>query len=112
METSEKKIVYSGIQPSGTFTIGNYFGAMKNWVPMQEAYDCLYCVVDLHAITVPQVPADLHVRRSPAAPPLGNILIQILLQIRYIDSKCGSCLLIDCQLTLFSRKVLDWHIGR
>lgn len=62
METSAKKIVYSGIQPSGTFTIGNYFGAMKNWVKLQEDYQSIFCVVDLHAITMPQNPADLRRR--------------------------------------------------
>ena len=61
-EAPVKKIVYSGIQPSGTFTIGNYFGAMKNWVQMQEDYRSLFCVVDLHAITMPQNPADLRRR--------------------------------------------------
>lgn len=54
-----KKVLYSGIQPSGYFTIGNYFGAIKNWVDLQEDYDCYFCVVDLHALTVPQVPKDL-----------------------------------------------------
>ena len=62
METPAKKIVYSGIQPSGTFTIGNYFGAMKNWVKLQEDYQSIFCVVDLHAITMPQNPADLRRR--------------------------------------------------
>ena len=58
----KKKTVYSAIQPSGMFTIGNYFGAMKNWVDMQNEHDCLFCLADLHAITVPQVPADLRRR--------------------------------------------------
>lgn len=56
---NETKRIFSGIQPSGNITIGNYIGALKNWVTLQEEYDCLYCVVDLHAITVSQVPADL-----------------------------------------------------
>ncbi len=54
-----KKRVFSGIQPSGVVHLGNYVGALKNWVAMQADYDCLYCVVDLHAITVPQDPAKL-----------------------------------------------------
>lgn len=62
METPAKKTVYSGIQPSGTFTIGNYFGAMKNWVNLQEDYRSVFCVVDLHAITMPQNPSDLRRR--------------------------------------------------
>jgi len=56
---SEKKVIFSGIQPSGKLTLGNYIGAMKNWVKLQEEYDCYYCVVDLHAITQYQVPKDL-----------------------------------------------------
>lgn len=55
----ERKTVFSGVQPSGALTIGNYIGAIKNWVELQEEYDCYYCIVDLHAITVPQVPKDL-----------------------------------------------------
>lgn len=55
----EKKIVFSGVQPSGALTIGNYLGAIKNWVGLQDEYDCYYCIVDLHAITVPQVAKDL-----------------------------------------------------
>jgi len=51
-----RKRVFSGIQPSGIVHIGNYIGALKNWVTMQQTYDCVYCVVDLHAITVPQEP--------------------------------------------------------
>lgn len=63
METIErKKRIFSGIQPSGHITIGNYIGALKNWVKLQDEYDCAYCVVDMHAITVRQNPADLRKR--------------------------------------------------
>ncbi|MBU5427365.1 tryptophan--tRNA ligase [Tissierella pigra] len=55
----ERKIVFSGVQPSGKLTIGNYLGAIKNWVDLQNEYNCYYCIVDLHAITIPQVPKDL-----------------------------------------------------
>ena len=58
----EKKAVFSGVQPSGNLTIGNYIGAIKNFVELQDEFDCHYCIVDLHAITVPQVPADLRKR--------------------------------------------------
>lgn len=58
-----KKRIFSGIQPSGELTLGSYMGAIKNWVALQDEYDCLYCIVDMHAITVRQVPADLR-RRS------------------------------------------------
>lgn len=59
----QKKTIFSGIQPSGNLTIGNYIGALKNFVALQDEYQCYYCVVDLHAITVRQDPADLR-RRS------------------------------------------------
>lgn len=58
----KKKIIFSGIQPSGNLTLGNYLGALKNWVKLQNEYDCFFCVVDLHAITVKQIPADLRKR--------------------------------------------------
>ena len=51
--------VFSGIQPSGVPTIGNYLGAIRNWVPMQDKAECLFCIVDLHAITQRQDPAEL-----------------------------------------------------
>lgn len=54
-----KKIIFSGIQPSGNPTLGNYLGAMKNWVKLQDEFDCYFCVVDLHAITVRQEPKEL-----------------------------------------------------
>ena len=51
-EQGKKKVCFSGIQPSGILTLGNYLGAVQNWVGMQEEYDCYFSVVDLHAITV------------------------------------------------------------
>ena len=57
---SERRIrVFSGIQPSGNLHIGNYLGALRNWVRQQDERDCFFCIVDLHAITVPQEPAAL-----------------------------------------------------
>jgi tryptophanyl-tRNA synthetase len=53
VEVSDKKTVFSGIQPTGDLHIGNYLGALRNWVKLQDSYDAIYCVVDLHAITVP-----------------------------------------------------------
>lgn len=55
----DKKLIFSGIQPTGTFTLGNYLGAVRNWKPLQDEYNCIYCVVDMHAITVRQEPAKL-----------------------------------------------------
>jgi tryptophanyl-tRNA synthetase len=60
--------VFSGIQPTAdSFHIGNYLGALRQWVALQETHDTVYCVVDLHAITLPQVPADLRRRTRVAA---------------------------------------------
>ena len=56
METN-KKVIFSGIQPSGALHLGNYLGALRNWVAMQDEYNCVYCVVDEHAITGRQDPA-------------------------------------------------------
>src|SRR5437660_10696316 len=54
-----KERVFSGVQPTGNLHLGNYLGALVRFVALQEAYDCIYCVVDLHAITVWQDPAEL-----------------------------------------------------
>ena len=58
----DKKVVFSGVQPSGSLTLGNYLGAIKNFSTFSDVYRCYYCVVDLHAITVRQDPADLRRR--------------------------------------------------
>lgn len=58
-QNERKKIVFSGVQPSGNISLGNYIGALRNWVDMQNIYNCLYCVVDMHAITVRQDPKKL-----------------------------------------------------
>lgn len=57
-----KKTLFSGMQATGTLTLGNYLGALKNWVTLGELYECFYCVVDLHSITVRQDPAELRKR--------------------------------------------------
>lgn len=59
---SNKKVIFSGVKPSGDLTLGNYLGAIKNWAELQDEYECYYCVVDLHAITVQQEPKDLRRR--------------------------------------------------
>ena len=51
--------VFSGVQPTGNLTLGNYLGAIKKFVALQDQMECIYCVVDLHAITLPQDPAEL-----------------------------------------------------
>ena len=55
-QVQKKKSILSGIQPTGVFTLGNYIGAVKNWAPMQDEFDCAYMIADLHAITVRQEP--------------------------------------------------------
>ena len=57
-----KPRVFSGVQPSGELHIGNYLGALKNWVNIQHDYECIYCIVDLHAITIYQEPAELQAK--------------------------------------------------
>ncbi len=58
-EQETKKLIFSGIQPTGVFTLGNYIGAIRNWGPLQDTYRCVYSVVDMHAITVRQDPTKL-----------------------------------------------------
>jgi tryptophanyl-tRNA synthetase len=59
--------IFSGIQPSGSLHIGNYLGAVKNWVDLQHKYESFFCVVDYHAITLPYRPADLRARTADMA---------------------------------------------
>ena len=58
----DRKILFSGMQATGSLTLGNYLGALKNWVTLSDEYDCFYCVVDEHSITVRQDPAELRRR--------------------------------------------------
>lgn len=63
-QPEKKQVIFSGIQPSGVLTLGNYIGALRNFVALEEQYECFYCVVDLHAITVRQDPATLRRRTT------------------------------------------------
>ena len=65
--TATKKVMLSGIQPSGDLHLGNYLGAIKNWVERTDEFDNYYFMADMHTITVRQVPADLR-RRTPSWP--------------------------------------------
>lgn len=58
----EKKRIFSGVQPSGNITLGNYLGAIKNWVQLQDSYECIYAIMDMHSITVRQNPQELKKR--------------------------------------------------
>ena len=51
--------IFSGIQPTGNLHLGNYLGAIRNWVALQHDYECIFCIVDLHALTLPQDPDEL-----------------------------------------------------
>jgi tryptophanyl-tRNA synthetase len=64
---SAKKRVFSGVAPSGNLQIGNYLGAIKNWVAEQHKYDNVFCIVDLHALTVPQDPLELYQKTREVA---------------------------------------------
>ena len=57
-----RQTIFSGIQPSGELSVGNYIGSLRNWVGLQDDYNCIYCVVNEHAITVRQDPKELQER--------------------------------------------------
>jgi tryptophanyl-tRNA synthetase len=67
MTQSVKKRVFSGVQPSGNLTIGNYIGALRQWVAEQDTYECFFCVVDLHSLTVQQDPMQLRAKTREVA---------------------------------------------
>ena len=98
--SENKEIIFSGIQPSGNLTLGNYLGALKNWVKLQDDYDCYFCIVDLHAITVPQKPADLRRRTlellaiyiaAGISPDKNTIFIQ-----SHVPAHAECCWLLTC----------------
>ena len=82
-----RKTVFSGIQPTGNIHIGNYLGALRNWVALQDEYDCIYCVVDLHAITVPQDPATFPAERRDAAKVLLAMGVDPSRSLLYFQSR-------------------------
>jgi len=97
---TDKKIVFSGIQPSGNFHLGNYLGAVKNWVARQEEKVNYFCIVDLHSLTVPQEPEALRFQtRSLAAilmaagldPDKSTIFIQ-----SHVTAHAEGCWLLNC----------------
>lgn len=95
----KKKVIFSGIQPSGTLTIGNYIGALRNFSAYQEEHDAIYCIVDLHAITVRQDPATLRKRCFE--------LIAIYIASGLDPEKC----LIYCQSHVSSHAELSWILN-
>ena len=100
LNNETKKVIFSGIQPSGDLTLGNYLGALKNWVKLQDDYDCYFCIVDLHAITVRQTPADLRRRTlellsiyiaSGISPEKNTLFIQ-----SHVPAHAEACWLLTC----------------
>lgn len=85
-QMEQKKLIFSGIQPTGTFTLGNYIGAIRNWKPLQEDYRCVYCVVDEHAITVRIDPAKLRQKTLEAYAQLMACGIDLDKSLLFIQS--------------------------
>jgi tryptophanyl-tRNA synthetase len=82
-----RKRVFSGIQPTGDFHVGSYTGALKNWVAMQDEYETIYCVVDLHAMTVPYEVSDLRAARLETAKMLLAVGIDPERSLLYYQSE-------------------------
>ena len=68
------KIVFSGIQPSGELHLGNYLGAIRNWVALQDDYKCVFCIVDYHAITQDYVRKDMARLKATLAATPDNLV--------------------------------------
>ncbi len=66
-QQTRRPVIFSGMQPTHTLMLGNYVGALKNWVVLQETHDCIFCIVNLHALTISPVPAELRRRSLDAA---------------------------------------------
>lgn len=86
----KKKVILSGIQPTGTFTLGNYLGAVRNWGPLQDEYNCLYMIADLHALTVKQEPAQLRKRTLESYALLLACGIDLEKSLLFIQSHVGT----------------------
>ena len=82
-----KRTVFSGIQPTGSLHIGNYLGALRNWVDLQNDYDTIYCVVDMHATTVPYDPQELHQSRVLTAKLLMAVGVDPSRSLLYFQSQ-------------------------
>ncbi len=84
---TDRKRVFSGIQPTGDFHVGSYVGALTNWVALQEEYETIYCVVDLHAMTMPYDAADLRAARLESAKMLLAVGIDPERSLLYYQSQ-------------------------
>ena len=84
--TSFKPRVFSGVQATGNLHLGNYLGAIKRWVELQKSYECIYCVVDMHALTVNPNPHDLiRSTREVTAAFLASVLSSMLSSINLVS---------------------------
>ena len=83
----DRQTVFSGLQPTGNVHLGNYLGALRNWVKLQDSYDCVYCVVDLHAITVEYDPKQFEQDRIEAAKVLLAVGIDPNRSLFYFQSQ-------------------------
>ena len=91
----KKKLVFSGVQPTGNLHLGNYLGALKNFVALQEKIECIYCVVDLHAITIFQEPKELRnniLETTAGSLLLGSIVKKVLFLINHLLADTQSLL--------------------
>ena len=102
LSSDQKKIIFSGIQPTGVFTLGNYLGALQNWVKMQDDFRCLYCVVDLHSLTIRQEPKQLRENTLSALALLLAVGIDPEKSVLFIQSHVPAhaemCWLLDCYI--------------
>jgi tryptophanyl-tRNA synthetase len=92
--------IFSGIQPTGNFHLGNYLGALRNWVALQQDFECIFCIVDLHALTLPQDPDELraHTREVTAAYIAAGIDIErcIIFNQSMVSAHCELAWLLGC----------------
>jgi tryptophanyl-tRNA synthetase len=91
--------IFSGIQPTGNFHLGNYLGALRNWVKLQGDYECIFCIVDLHAITMPQDPAQLRAQTREVTAAYIAAGIDV-----------GRCIIFN-QSTVSGHAELGWILG-
>ncbi|MFZ5975580.1 MAG: tryptophan--tRNA ligase [Bacillota bacterium] len=99
-QSEKQKVIFSGIQPSGVFTLGNYLGAIVNWTRLQHEYRCYYCAVDLHAMTVRQDPKAFRQRTLESVamllacgldPELNTIYVQ-----SHVSAHCELAWILNC----------------
>jgi tryptophanyl-tRNA synthetase len=92
--------IFSGIQPTGNFHLGNYLGALRNWVALQRDYECIFCIVDLHALTLPQDPDELraHTREVTAAYIAAGIDVErcIIFNQSMVTAHCELSWILGC----------------